>query len=65
MFFSLNLKDVRFNACFTDFSLTGNVFITYSVDTAKDIILFTKFLTDQGFKPAVSPMMSPIIFAPQ
>ncbi|AWP19570.1 putative adapter protein CIKS [Scophthalmus maximus] len=37
-----------------------NVFITYSVDTAKDIILFTKFLTDQGFKPAIDIFDNPI-----
>lgn len=34
--------------------LTGNVFITYSVDTASEIIPFVKFLSDQGFEPAVS-----------
>ncbi|XP_022626163.1 adapter protein CIKS [Seriola dumerili] len=37
-----------------------NVFITYSVDTAQDIILFTKFLTDQGFKPAIDIFDNPI-----
>ncbi|XP_039981527.1 E3 ubiquitin ligase TRAF3IP2-like [Xiphias gladius] len=37
-----------------------NVFITYSVDTAKEIILFTKFLTDQGFKPAIDIFDNPI-----
>ncbi|XP_018555239.1 E3 ubiquitin ligase TRAF3IP2 isoform X1 [Lates calcarifer] len=37
-----------------------NVFITYSVDTAKDIIVFTKFLTDQGFKPAIDIFDNPI-----
>ncbi|KAK2856636.1 hypothetical protein Q5P01_005371 [Channa striata] len=36
------------------------VFITYSVDTAKDIIPFTKFLVDQGFKPAIDVFDSPI-----
>ncbi|KAM7394999.1 hypothetical protein PAMA_006647 [Pampus argenteus] len=30
-----------------------NVFITYSVDTAREMIPFTKFLSDQGFKPAI------------
>ncbi|XP_029352345.1 adapter protein CIKS-like isoform X2 [Echeneis naucrates] len=37
-----------------------NVFITYSVDTANEIILFTKFLTDQGFKPAIDIFDNPI-----
>ncbi|XP_039638532.1 E3 ubiquitin ligase TRAF3IP2 isoform X2 [Perca fluviatilis] len=37
-----------------------NVFITYSVDTAKEIIPFTKFLTDQGFKPAIDIFDNPI-----
>ncbi|XP_028295518.1 adapter protein CIKS isoform X1 [Gouania willdenowi] len=30
-----------------------NVFITYSVDTANDMFPFTKFLIDQGFRPAI------------
>ncbi|KAJ8008957.1 hypothetical protein DPEC_G00083810 [Dallia pectoralis] len=30
-----------------------NVFITYSVDVASEIFTFVKFLTDQGFKPAI------------
>ncbi|XP_070705696.1 E3 ubiquitin ligase TRAF3IP2 [Pempheris klunzingeri] len=30
-----------------------NVFITYSSDSAKEILHFTKFLTDQGFRPAI------------
>lgn len=37
-----------------------NVFITYSVDTAQDIIQFVKFLTDQGFKPAIDIFNNPI-----
>ncbi|XP_067338592.1 E3 ubiquitin ligase TRAF3IP2 isoform X2 [Channa argus] len=37
-----------------------NVFITYSVDTAKDILHFTKFLVDQGFKPAIDMFDNPI-----
>ncbi|XP_054474833.1 E3 ubiquitin ligase TRAF3IP2 [Anoplopoma fimbria] len=37
-----------------------NVFITYSVDTAAEIIPFTKFLTDQGFKPAIDIFDNPI-----
>ncbi|KAM8831491.1 uncharacterized protein traf3ip2a isoform 2-T2 [Spinachia spinachia] len=36
------------------------VFITYSVDTAEEIIPFTKFLTDQGFKPAIDIFDNPI-----
>ncbi|XP_053301028.1 E3 ubiquitin ligase TRAF3IP2 [Pleuronectes platessa] len=37
-----------------------SVFITYSVDTANEIIVFTKFLTDQGFKPAIDIFDNPI-----
>ncbi|XP_026196727.1 adapter protein CIKS [Anabas testudineus] len=37
-----------------------NVFITYSVDTAKEILLFTKFLADQGFKPAIDMFDNPL-----
>ncbi|KAM4633653.1 E3 ubiquitin ligase TRAF3IP2 isoform 2-T2 [Polymixia lowei] len=37
-----------------------NVFITYSVDTAKEMIHFTKFLTDQGFKPAIDIFDNPV-----
>lgn len=37
-----------------------NVFITYSTDTANEIISFTKFLTDQGFKPAIDIFDNPI-----
>ncbi len=44
---------------FQDFSLTGNVFITYSVDTAEEMFPFVKFLSAQGFRPAVSPVMTP------
>ncbi|KAM3861536.1 E3 ubiquitin ligase TRAF3IP2 [Diretmus argenteus] len=37
-----------------------NIFITYSVDTAKEMIPFTKFLTDQGFNPAIDIFDNPI-----
>ncbi|KAM9840381.1 uncharacterized protein traf3ip2a isoform 1-T2 [Aulostomus maculatus] len=37
-----------------------NVFITYSVDTAKEMFPFTRFLTDQGFKPAIDIFDNPI-----
>ncbi|XP_034384328.1 adapter protein CIKS [Cyclopterus lumpus] len=37
-----------------------NVFITYSVDTAEEILTFTKFLTDQGFNPAIDIFDNPI-----
>ncbi|KAK5853403.1 hypothetical protein PBY51_007190 [Eleginops maclovinus] len=37
-----------------------NIFITYSVDTAREIIPFTTFLTDQGFKPAIDIFDNPI-----
>ncbi len=58
--FSPNLKEMHScGGSFTDLLLTGNVFITYSEDTAKDMIQFVKFLTDQGFKPAVSPVVFP------
>ncbi|XP_044233186.1 E3 ubiquitin ligase TRAF3IP2 [Thunnus albacares] len=30
-----------------------NIFITYSVDTAREMIPFSKFLSDQGFKPVI------------
>lgn len=45
---------------FTDSLLTGNVFVTYSVDVAAEMIPFAKFLTDYGFEPAVSPAMCPV-----
>ncbi|XP_068433470.1 E3 ubiquitin ligase TRAF3IP2 isoform X2 [Clinocottus analis] len=37
-----------------------NIFITYSVDTAAEILPFTKFLTDQGFNPAIDIFDNPI-----
>nr|XP_057934328.1 E3 ubiquitin ligase TRAF3IP2 [Doryrhamphus excisus]XP_057934337.1 E3 ubiquitin ligase TRAF3IP2 [Doryrhamphus excisus] len=37
-----------------------NVFITYSVDIAAEMTPFTKFLTSQGFKPAIDIFDSPI-----
>ncbi|CAJ1077653.1 adapter protein CIKS [Xyrichtys novacula] len=37
-----------------------NVFITYSVDVAEDMFPFVKFLTDQGFKPAIDIFDDPI-----
>ncbi|KAI3364664.1 hypothetical protein L3Q82_010845, partial [Scortum barcoo] len=37
-----------------------NVFITYSVDTAEQMIPFVKFLTAQGFKPAIDIFDDPI-----
>lgn len=40
------------------YTITGRLFITYSVDTAKEMFPFAKFLTDQGFKPAVSSVSS-------
>ncbi|XP_072218928.1 E3 ubiquitin ligase TRAF3IP2-like [Leuresthes tenuis] len=37
-----------------------NVFITYSVDTANDIIPFIRFLINQGFNPAIDMFDNPI-----
>ncbi|XP_062292960.1 E3 ubiquitin ligase TRAF3IP2 [Scomber scombrus] len=37
-----------------------NVFITYSVDTAREMIPFTKFLSDQGFKPVIDMFQSTV-----
>ncbi|XP_055362246.1 E3 ubiquitin ligase TRAF3IP2 isoform X2 [Betta splendens] len=37
-----------------------NVFITYSLDTARDILNFTKFLVDQGFRPAIDVFHNPL-----
>ncbi|XP_074471787.1 E3 ubiquitin ligase TRAF3IP2 isoform X2 [Sebastes fasciatus] len=37
-----------------------SVFITYSLDTAREILPFTKFLTDQGFKPAIDIFDNPL-----
>ncbi|MED6239726.1 hypothetical protein ATANTOWER_010261 [Ataeniobius toweri] len=37
-----------------------NVFITYSVDTAEDIMKFVRFLISQGFKPAIDMFDNPI-----
>uniref|UniRef100_A0A3P8RZV1 E3 ubiquitin ligase TRAF3IP2 n=1 Tax=Amphiprion percula TaxID=161767 RepID=A0A3P8RZV1_AMPPE len=37
-----------------------NVFITYSVDTAEDILTFVNFLIAQGFNPAIDVFDSPI-----
>lgn len=36
------------------------VFITYSLDTAQEMLPFTKFLSDQGFKPAIDIFDNPI-----
>ncbi|KAK5617337.1 hypothetical protein CRENBAI_007529 [Crenichthys baileyi] len=37
-----------------------NVFITYSVDTAEEIMKFVRFLISQGFKPAIDMFDNPI-----
>lgn len=49
------MTDGFFVFCFSPPSLTGRVFITYSVDIAKEMFMFVKFLVDQGFRPSVSP----------
>lgn len=36
----------------------GNLFITYSVDAARDMWPFVKFLTNHGFRPVVSTVPS-------
>lgn len=36
------------------FLVLGNLFITYSIDTAEYIPSFVSFLITQGFRPAVS-----------
>ncbi|XP_051909552.1 uncharacterized protein traf3ip2a [Hippocampus zosterae] len=38
-----------------------NVFITYSVDTAEQMTALSKFLTSQGFKPAIDIFDNPTI----
>ncbi|KAJ8341944.1 hypothetical protein SKAU_G00342350 [Synaphobranchus kaupii] len=37
-----------------------NVFVTYSVDTASEIVPFVEFLTKQGFRPAIDIFDNPI-----
>ncbi|XP_036941767.1 E3 ubiquitin ligase TRAF3IP2-like [Acanthopagrus latus] len=37
-----------------------NVFITYSVDIAGEMLPFAKFLTDQGFEPAIDIFDNPL-----
>ncbi|XP_066555004.1 E3 ubiquitin ligase TRAF3IP2 [Amia ocellicauda] len=37
-----------------------NVFVTYSVDTAREILTFVEFLTNQGFRPAIDIFDNPI-----
>lgn len=37
-----------------------NLFITYSMDTAKEMFPFVKFLTDQGFNPAIDMFDNPV-----
>ncbi|KAJ8367731.1 hypothetical protein AAFF_G00310990 [Aldrovandia affinis] len=37
-----------------------NVFVTYSVDTAAEIVPFVEFLTKQGFRPAIDIFDNPI-----
>ncbi|XP_064189556.1 E3 ubiquitin ligase TRAF3IP2 isoform X2 [Anguilla rostrata] len=37
-----------------------NVFVTYSVDTASEIVPFVEFMTNQGFRPAIDIFDNPI-----
>lgn len=37
--------------------IPGNIFVTYSVDTALEMVPFVDFLTKQGFRPAVSDLV--------